>query len=112
MILTFFLFLTAGSVIGGEISEHFGFIRSMESLSVIWIIGIIFAFILDTITMLIIGKIINGIAIGMAFVTIPIYQYEIIPVQNRGRILSIFIFSCAFGKFVHLCYPFDIRKIS
>lgn len=58
--------------------------------------------------MLIIGKIINGIAIGMAFVTIPIYQYEIIPVQNRGRILSIFIFSCALGNL----FIYVIRLIS
>ena len=43
----------------------------MESLSVIWIIGIIFAFILDTITMLIIGKIINGIAIEWHLLRFP-----------------------------------------
>ncbi|EMG49435.1 High-affinity glucose transporter, putative [Candida maltosa Xu316] len=97
-----------GSIIGGEVSEHFGFIRSMESLSVVWIIGIIFTFISDTITMLMMGKIINGVAIGMSFITIPIYQYEIIPNKNRGRILSIFIFSCSLGN----VFIYIIRLIS
>lgn len=58
--------------------------------------------------MFIMGKIINGVAIGMSFVTIPIYQYEIIPNRNRGRILSIFIFTCSLGSL----FIYMIRLIS
>ncbi|CAI5757108.1 unnamed protein product [Candida verbasci] len=95
----------AGSVIGGEIAEHFGFIKSMECLCIFWIIGIIFTFVSDTISMLILGKIINGVAVGITFISIPIYQFEIIPIKRRGRVLSLFLFVSNLGNLISFLIP-------
>ncbi|KAF9934756.1 hypothetical protein BGZ67_003684 [Mortierella alpina] len=39
--------------------------------------------------MLIVGRIINGVAVGLASIIVPVYQSEIAPKEIRGRIVSL-----------------------
>ncbi|KAI5950999.1 hypothetical protein KGF54_004073 [Candida jiufengensis] len=96
-----------GGIIGGEIAEHFGFLKALKCLCLVWIIGVMLCFISESIPMLIIGKAIKGVAIGISTATIPVYQHEIIPSKRRGRMLTLFIFSTCLGN----CFMFILPMI-
>ncbi|KAI3407157.2 hypothetical protein KGF56_000059 [Candida oxycetoniae] len=77
----------------------------MKLLCLIWISGIIFTFVSESVSMLIVGKAIKGMAIGVAFATVPTYLYEIIPLRRRARMLTLFTFFCALGNLFMFLLP-------
>ncbi|EGW32459.1 uncharacterized protein SPAPADRAFT_138116 [Spathaspora passalidarum NRRL Y-27907] len=89
-----------GSIICGQICHKFGFIRGFQVICLLWIIGIIIAFFSSTTWLLIIARVVKGVAIGFTYASVPIYIYETIPPNSRGRVLSIGIFCGASGNLI------------
>ncbi|CAK9436222.1 uncharacterized protein LODBEIA_P07800 [Lodderomyces beijingensis] len=77
----------------------------MKLLCLVWIVGVIFTFVSETASMLIIGKAIKGVAIGVAFATVPTYLFEIIPYKRRARMLTLFTFFWALGTLFMFLLP-------
>lgn len=84
---------SAGNVIGGissgAINNTFGRRFAMTLASVLAIIGALFQTVSNGVTLMIVGRIIAGLATGVLLSTMPIYISEISPPRLRGRLVGI-----------------------
>ena len=77
-----------GAVAGGTLTDRFGRRIILVLTAALFALGAVGTALAPTITWLIIGRVIVGIAIGVASFTAPLYISEISPVTMRGRFVS------------------------
>ncbi|TAQ84257.1 hypothetical protein B7494_g7412 [Chlorociboria aeruginascens] len=77
-----------GALLSGYISDILGRKRAIQVGSVIWCIGSIIVCASQNIGMLIAGRIINGLAVGICSAQVPVYITEIAPPSKRGRLVG------------------------
>ncbi|KAH6719620.1 sugar transporter [Leptodontidium sp. MPI-SDFR-AT-0119] len=77
-----------GSLISGVISDRLGRKTAIQTGAVVWCIGSIIVCASQNIAMLIVGRIINGISVGICSAQIPVYLSEIAPPSKRGRLVG------------------------
>ncbi|MCD4790526.1 MAG: MFS transporter, partial [Bacteroidales bacterium] len=91
----------AGCVIGvtlaGFLSDKFGRKKILLLAAVLFAISAIGSSVPETITQLIIFRIIGGFGVGMASMLSPLYIAEIAPARMRGRLVSINQFAIVSG---------------
>ncbi|PYH96578.1 sugar transporter [Aspergillus ellipticus CBS 707.79] len=78
-----------GSLISGYLSDRFGRKTSIQIGSLIWCIGSIIVCASQNIPMLIVGRIINGLSVGICSAQVPVYISEIAPPTKRGRVVGL-----------------------
>ncbi|KAF9187158.1 hypothetical protein BGZ51_004287 [Haplosporangium sp. Z 767] len=78
-----------GALMAGTLGDKISRRRTIMLASIIWIVGSILQCVTVNIPMLIVGRIINGVAVGLASMIVPVYQSEIAPKEIRGRIVSL-----------------------
>ncbi|KAG0356037.1 hypothetical protein BG005_005047 [Podila minutissima] len=61
--------------------------------------------------MLIVGRIINGVAVGLASMIVPVYQSEIAPRNIRGRIVSLQQWAITWGILIQFFIQYGCSKI-
>ncbi|KAF9967100.1 hypothetical protein BGZ70_000134 [Mortierella alpina] len=79
----------AGALMAGPLGDKISRRRTIMLASLIWIVGSIIQCAAVNASMLIVGRIINGVAVGLASMIVPVYQSEIAPKEIRGRIVSL-----------------------
>lgn len=93
--------LTIGCLIGalftGNFTEKFGRKSVMVSTAVIYIISAIGCALATSSAMLIVFRVLSGLAVGMTSVVGPMYISEISPAYNRGKLVSMNQFAITFG---------------
>ncbi|KAG2171307.1 hypothetical protein INT43_002929 [Umbelopsis isabellina] len=77
-----------GAIIAGFLSDHLGRKETILISACCWVVGSILMCAAQNVGMLIVGRIINGLAVGGASMVVPVYQAEIAPRNIRGRIVS------------------------
>ncbi|KAF4632831.1 hypothetical protein G7Y89_g5293 [Cudoniella acicularis] len=77
-----------GALISGFISDILGRKKAIQVGSVIWVIGSIIICASQNIGMLIVGRIINGLSVGICSAQVPVYITEIAPPSKRGRLVG------------------------
>jgi MFS family permease len=77
-----------GALVAGVLSDKIGRKETILIAAICWIIGSILMCAAQNLGMLIVGRIINGFAVGGASMVVPVYQSEIAPRNIRGRIVS------------------------
>lgn len=80
-----------GSLVAGPLSDAVGRKPVILASDVLFIVGSIVMATAESIEVLMVGRIIVGLAIGVASMIVPVYLSEISPVSIRGRIVAIFI---------------------
>lgn len=90
----------AGSLISGRIVDHVGRKKMLIVDALLFIAGSIITAMSSTIVMLVTGRIIVGLAIGVASFTAPLYISEIAPKQFRGALVSLNQLCIAAGIFI------------
>jgi len=84
----------AGSVVGaaanGVLADIYGRKKIIIATAIIFVIGSLFCGIAQSITQLIISRIMIGIAVGMVSFAVPLYLSEISPQKIRGMLVSLF----------------------
>jgi sugar porter (SP) family MFS transporter len=78
-----------GAIVGGTLADRFGRRRMIILAGIIFTLSAIGTALAPTVNTLIAGRIIVGIAIGIASFTSPMYMSEISPVKVRGSLVSI-----------------------
>ena len=78
-----------GAVIGGKLADRFGRRNVLIQVGILFIIGAIGTALAPTTTWLAIGRVVVGIAIGVASFTAPLYISEVSPPQVRGKLVSL-----------------------
>ncbi len=105
--------LTFGCLIGalftGYFTEKFGRKKVMISSAVVYIVSALGCALAESAAMLIVFRVLSGLAVGATSVVAPMYISEIAPAHNRGRLVSLNQFAITIG--IVLAYIFDYLLI-
>jgi MFS family permease len=77
-----------GALISGPLSDIVGRKRSIQVGSVIWVVGSILVCASQNIGMLVVGRFINGLSVGICSAQVPVYVSELAPPSKRGRVVG------------------------
>jgi MFS transporter, SP family, galactose:H+ symporter len=94
-----------GALAGGKLADIYGRRRLLILTAIIFAVGALVCGAALTTTMLIAGRIIVGLGIGLASGTVPVYISEIAPAAERGRQVSLFQLAITVG--IVLAYLVD-----
>jgi sugar porter (SP) family MFS transporter len=78
-----------GSLSSGLMTDHFGRRRVMLIISGFFIIGTLIASLANQVNVILIGRLLIGLAIGMGSYTAPLYIAEVSPYTLRGSLVSL-----------------------
>lgn len=78
-----------GAILSGRLADHWGRKHMLIIDAIIFIIGTVLAAIANSILLLIIGRFIVGVAIGVSSYIAPLYIAEISPPHKRGFLVSL-----------------------
>ncbi|KAH7109652.1 high affinity glucose transporter [Dendryphion nanum] len=77
-----------GALLSGYLSDKLGRKTSIQWGCVIWCIGSIIVCASQNIAMLIVGRFINGLSVGICSAQVPVYVTELAPPSKRGRVVG------------------------
>ena len=105
--------LTIGCLIGalftGNFTKNYGRKKVMLGTAVLYIISAVGCALAESSAVLIIFRVLSGLAVGATSVVCPMYISEISPAHNRGRLVSMNQFAITIG--IVLAYIFDYLLI-
>ncbi|KAI9115160.1 hypothetical protein K1719_014173 [Acacia pycnantha] len=89
-----------GSALGGWINDAFGRKKATLIADVVFALGSIVMALSPNVYVLIFGRLLIGIGVGMASVTAPVYIAEAAPSEIRGGLVSINVLMITGGQFI------------
>ena len=78
-----------GAMVAGTLSDRFGRRRVILVTALAFVIGALLSAAADSVAMLLVGRLLIGIAIGVASMLTPLYLAEIAPAASRGAVTSL-----------------------
>jgi len=87
----------AGALFAGTPGDRFGARNCLRAIAIMYIVSAIGCFFAPSLPLLIVSRIIGGIAIGASSVLAPIYLAEIAPAKWRGAMVGAFQFNIVLG---------------
>ncbi|KAF2731786.1 putative high-affinity hexose transporter [Polyplosphaeria fusca] len=78
-----------GALISSFIADKFSRRTAIQVAAVIWIIGSILQCAANGVPLLVVGRVVAGVCVGIASSIVPVYQAEIAPKEIRGRVVSL-----------------------
>ena len=87
----------AAASIAGPISDRFGRRRALMSAAVLFTAGALVASAITAVWMLVLARLVLGLAIGMAAVVAPLYIAEAAPLKTRGSLVSTYQLAITVG---------------
>mmetsp|Transcript_3040 Transcript_3040/g.5229 ORF Transcript_3040/g.5229 Transcript_3040/m.5229 type:complete len:574 (+) Transcript_3040:92-1813(+) len=94
------LFAIAGALMGDLVSETYGRKTAILAASAIFTAGALMVAAARTVSFMVFGRSVLGIAVGLASQSVPMYLAEIAPPHLRGGLVSFFTASITFGQVV------------
>ena len=89
-----------GALSGGELADRFGRKRALLIAGVVFTVGSLVEALTPGTLVLVGGRLIVGIGVGIAAVAAPLYAAELAPTALRGRFISAYQLAVAGGIFV------------
>ncbi|MFO1058010.1 MAG: sugar porter family MFS transporter [Dongiaceae bacterium] len=80
---------TAGAALAGGLADRFGRRRVILGTGLIFVVGSVVAALAPALSLLLAGRVIVGVAIGVASMLTPLYLAETAPARNRGALVSL-----------------------
>ncbi|KAI8932580.1 hypothetical protein NX059_010085 [Plenodomus lindquistii] len=77
-----------GALVSGYLTDKLGRKKAIMVGCLIWIIGSVISCASVNIGMLIVGRFINGISVGICSAQVPVYVSELAPPSKRGRVVG------------------------
>ena len=100
----------AGALSAGKFADRFGRLFTMKIAAVLFFISAIVAGLAPNLTVLVIGRVIGGIGVGVASVIAPAYIAEVAPARIRGRLGSLQQLAIVTGIFLSLLVDFAFAQ--
>src|SRR5437879_8087997 len=88
---------TIGAIVGGKAADLFGRRRVLLVTAAIFGIGALASAMAPSPTVLIVSRVVLGLAIGLASTNVPVYLSEVAPPHARGRVVSLFQLAVTIG---------------
>jgi MFS family permease len=79
------------------VSDRFGRIAAMRVAALIWIVGSVTAVLVQNVEMLVIGRAVKGVTVGIFSSLLPVYVAEVIPSKKRGLATSVMQWCLTWG---------------
>ena len=89
-----------GSLIAGPTSDAFGRKPVIIASDILFTVGSIVMATAETIPILILGRLIVGLAVGVASMIVPVYLSEVSPMAIRGTLVTCFIIAVTLGQLI------------
>jgi len=90
----------AGALVGGYLTKHFSRKYTLILAAVLFTVSAWGSGIAESLSQLVIYRIIGGLGVGMASLAAPMYIAEIAPPKDRGRMVSYYQLAIVVGFFV------------
>ncbi|CAA7270577.1 unnamed protein product [Cyclocybe aegerita] len=107
--------MPAGSLIGAlsvtQLADRIGRKRTIILAGIIWVIGSILQCAAVNRGMLVVGRIVSGMSVGLSSAVVPIYQSEITAPSIRGRMVSLQQWSITWGILIQYFIQFGCSYI-
>ncbi len=88
---------TIGAIIGGKSADFFGRRRVLLVTAAIFGIGALASAMAPSPAILIVSRVVLGLAIGLASTNVPVYLSEVAPAHARGWVVSLFQLAVTIG---------------
>lgn len=100
-----------GAAIGGDLADHFGRRRLIIIAAIIFAVGAIGTATVPDVGLLIAGRIVVGIAIGIASEVTPLYISEVSPSGTRGSLVSLNQLAITIGIVISYLVDYSLSAI-
>ena len=105
--LKLYIFISIGSLgaaigafVSGNLMDRYGRKKIVLISDVLYFIGGLLMVLAPVMNILIISRLMIGIATGITSLNVPIYITEVLPQEMRGRVIAIYTFLVVFGTFM------------
>jgi len=88
---------TIGAIVGGKAADLFGRRRVLLVTAAIFAIGALASAVAPSPAILIVSRVVLGLAIGLASTNVPVYLAEVAPPHARGWVVSLFQLAVTVG---------------
>lgn len=78
------------TLLSGYLADVFGRRRMIRIAALIFIVGVLFVILANSFMMLFLGRLVQGIGVGIVTIVVPLYLAESVPTHLRGRGIAIF----------------------
>lgn len=89
-----------GALIAGYPADRFSRKYTLIAASALFVIGSVFQAACNGVALLCVGRVLNGLSVGITSMVVPLYQSEIAPKEIRGRIVAVQQWSITWGIFI------------
>jgi sugar porter (SP) family MFS transporter len=107
--------MPAGSLVGAlavtQLADRIGRKRTIILAGIVWVIGAVLQCAAVNRGMLVVGRIIAGISVGLSSAIVPLYQSEITAPSIRGRMVSLQQWSITWGILIQYFIQFGCSYI-
>ncbi|KAI5122871.1 hypothetical protein M0805_003323 [Coniferiporia weirii] len=108
--------MPAGSFVGSltvsHLADRFGRKKVIILSGLVWVVGSILQCAAQNRGMLVVGRVISGLAVGLASATVPLYQAEITAPSIRGSMIAIQQWSITWGILIQYFVQFGCSYIN
>ena len=87
-----------GAITGGRLSDAWGRRRSIILMSLLFFIGAVVCVIAPSFEVMVVGRVILGLAVGAASTVVPVFLAELAPFEIRGSLAGRNEFMIVFGQ--------------
>ncbi|MFJ9127244.1 sugar porter family MFS transporter [Streptomyces sp. NPDC102340] len=77
-----------GAVLGGRLADRYGRKRTILGLAALFLIGALGAGLAPDVTVMVLFRVLLGLAVGGASATVPVFIAELAPAEMRGRLVT------------------------
>jgi SP family sugar:H+ symporter-like MFS transporter len=98
----------AGALGCGRVADRFGRLPAMRAAAVLFLIGAVGSGLAGSLVILVVFRVIGGVAVGIASVIAPTYIAEIAPARIRGRLGSLQQLAIVTGIFLALLVDYAL----
>ena len=99
-----------GALIAGPTADLFGRRPSVALCVCLYIVGTLLMAFATSWTVLLLGRVITGLGVGVSFVTVPVYVAELAPAGLRGRLTTLFDISINVGILAGYVVGYAVEK--
>jgi len=78
-----------GALLAGYPADRFSRKFTLIGASVLFVIGSVFQAATNGVPLLCVGRVLNGLSVGVTSMVVPLYQSEVAPKEIRGRLVAI-----------------------
>lgn len=85
------------TLLGGPLADRIGRKATMLISGAVFIVGIVVTALATNFEMAMIGRLVQGVGVGLITIVVPLYIVEVIPAHLRGRSVTLFQLFLTFG---------------